>query len=291
MPTETVYGLACDATNPRAVARIFDIKGRPTFDPLIVHVASVQQAAQVAELNPLAQRLAQAFWPGPLTLVLPRRSLIPDLVASGLDTVGVRMPAHPLALDLITQTGRPLAAPSANPFGYISPTTARHVHDQLGAKIDAILDGGPCRIGLESTVVEVLADRVRVLRPGAATIDDLEAVAGRVERGQPVHERPNAPGMFKSHYAPRKPIYLLAEGENPAERLPTGLIAFRKGRSGFARMLVLSPSGDLYEAAANLFSALREMDESGVSQICVEAVPEVGIGVAMMDRIRRAVAR
>jgi L-threonylcarbamoyladenylate synthase len=287
-PTETVYGLGADALNPEAVARIFEAKGRPRFDPLIVHVASLEQAREVAEFSPRELELASAFWPGPLTLVLPRRPSIPDIVTAGLDTVGVRMPAHPLALELIRAAGRPIAAPSANRFGCVSPTTADAVAEQLGGRVSLVLDGGPCVVGLESTVVLVLRDALEVLRPGAVTEAMLSERGFTVRRGLAVHERPLAPGLLKSHYSPGKPLRLLALGETPAPSPRHGLLAFRRGVSGFAACEVLSAQGSLTEAAANLFAAMRRLGASEVEAIVAESVPEEGIGAAIMDRLRRA---
>ncbi|MCA8938243.1 MAG: threonylcarbamoyl-AMP synthase [Planctomycetes bacterium] len=288
MPTETVYGLAADALNAEAVAKVFAIKQRPSFDPLIVHVASLEMAEAVACFNDTARRLAQAFWPGPLTMVLPKQPCVPDIVTSGLNSVGVRMPNHASALALIRTANTPLAAPSANLFGRVSPTSAQHVADQLGDKVEVILDGGPCQIGLESCVVEVEGDGVKVLRLGAITMEDIAKLGIPATRGLAVHERPNAPGMLASHYAPRKTLRLvervLPESANP--RL--GALVFQDAPTGFGHVEVLSPSGNLIEAAANLFAAMRRLESANIDEILAEVLPEDGIGAAIMDRLRRA---
>jgi len=294
MPTETVYGLAADATDPAAVLRIFQAKGRPTFDPLIVHVADTAQAWTVAEPSPRALRLAAACWPGALTLVLPRRATIPDVVTSGLETVGVRCPDNPLALALIRAAGRPLAAPSANLFGRISPTTAQHVQEQLGAAIAGVLDGGPCRIGIESTVL--LPDPAPlILRPGGVTRERLEeilgepvAVAGRSDRA--AHLPQQAPGMLASHYAPRIPLRLRAAGEAWPHAREVAVLAFTGADlpAGIGPAEILSATGDLAQAATTLFASLRRLDASGASSIVAELVPEHGLGQGINDRLRRA---
>ena len=290
MPTETVYGLAANALDARAVLRVFEAKGRPRFDPLIVHCADLEMARSVALFGPRAMRLT-ALWPGPLTLVLPRLPCIPDAVTAGLDTVAVRIPDHPLALALIRAAGVPLAAPSANRFGRISPTTAAHVAEQLGDAVACILDGGPCRVGVESTVLRPDPSPV-VLRPGGVTRERLAAVLGepvvladRHARGEALPRE--APGLLASHYAPRAPLRLRAPGETWP--LDTALLAFigTDLPSGSASA-VLSPSGDLAEAAANLFARLRQLDAAGPRLIVAELVPDSGLGEAVNDRLRRA---
>ncbi len=293
MPTETVYGLAGDALNVQAVLAIFAAKGRPSFDPLIVHVADAEQAWAVAVPSPRAERLARECWPGPLTLVLPRRACVPDVVTSGLDTVGVRCPAHAMARALIRAAGRPLAAPSANHFGRISPTIAEHVREQLGDAVAVVLDGGPCRVGIESTVL--LPDPVPViLRPGGMSRERLQellgepvAVADRTERA--AHLPVQAPGMLASHYAPRTPLDLRMPGA-PWPTDPTvALLAFRgQDLPSGRRSEILSPSGDLAEAAARLFAALRRLDALGAPRIMAETVPDHGLGLGINDRLRRA---
>jgi L-threonylcarbamoyladenylate synthase len=294
MPTETVYGLAANACDAQAVLRVFQAKGRPTFDPLIVHVADAAQAWTVARPSPRAERLAAALWPGPLTLVLPRTAVVPDVVTSGLDTVGVRCPDHPLALALIRAAGVPLAAPSANPFGRISPTTADHVREQLGTAVAVVLDGGPCRVGIESTVL--LPDPVPViLRPGGVTRERLQEVLGeavlvadRTARAAALPQQ--APGMLPSHYAPVKPLRLRAAGEAWPVDPAVGLLAFTGADvPGSARQVeVLSRRGDLAEAAAGLFAALRRLDAGAATTLVAEMVPEHGLGLGINDRLRRA---
>ncbi len=290
MPTETVYGLAANALDARAVLSVFEAKGRPRFDPLIVHCADVAMARTVAHFSPRAERLA-ALWPGPLTLVLPRLPCIPDAVTAGLDSVAVRIPDHPLALALIRAAGVPLAAPSANRFGRISPTTATHVAEQLGEAVAGILDGGPCRIGVESTVLRPDPSPI-VLRPGGVTREQLAqalgepvALADRNARSAALPQE--APGMLASHYAPRAPLRLRAAGEAwPAD---AALLAFTGADlpSG-AVSAVLSRTGDLPEAAANLFALLRRLDATAPRAIVAELVPDSGLGEAINDRLRRA---
>ena len=294
MPTETVYGLAANALDPAAVLRIFSAKGRPTFDPLIVHVADAAQAWTVARPSARARLLAARLWPGPLTLVLPRTPIVPDVVTSGLDTVGVRCPDHPLALALIRAAGVPLAAPSANPFGRISPTTAAHVREQLGATVALVLDGGACRVGIESTVLLPDPHPV-ILRPGGVTREQLEdilgetvAVADRVARAASLPQQ--APGMLASHYAPVKPLRLRAAGEAWPDDPAIGLLAFTAAGLPTARrrIEVLSARGDLVEAAAGLFAALRRLDASSATALVAELVPDHGLGLGINDRLRRA---
>jgi L-threonylcarbamoyladenylate synthase len=295
MPTETVYGLAADATGVAAVARIFELKGRPAFDPLIVHVEDAARAMAVAEVDAGAARLMEVFWPGPLTLVLPRRAIIPDLVTSGLPTVGVRCPDHPLARRLIAACDRPLAAPSANRFGRLSPTTAAHVRRQFSADEVPILDGGPCRIGVESTVVVVGAHGAVVLRPGAIALDDLAAALGRPVRLGDTSDRVaalprQAPGLLRQHYAPLTPLRLRdPDAPWPVAR-DCGRLAFTGADlppEGGATE-ILSPSGDLAEAANRLFAALSRLDAVGNREIVAELVPATGIGMAINDRLCRA---
>lgn len=292
-PTETVYGLGASALDPVAVARIFEIKGRPRFDPLIVHVAAQEQVQDlVTELPKPAQALMRCFWPGPLTLVLPKSELVPDIVTAGLPTVAIRMPDHPVALALIRKLGVPIAAPSANLFGRVSPTTAEHVRQQLGTRVDLILDGGRCPIGVESTIVSVLDDTVTLLRPGGTPLEEIESVVGPVQRRIRASATPLAPGQLPHHYAPRTPLVL--RGENlPETALRRGLLSFTVPTSteGFVAVEVLSRTGNLREAAANLFAALHRLDALQLDVIVAELVPEVGLGLAINDRLRRAARR
>jgi L-threonylcarbamoyladenylate synthase len=295
-PTETVYGLGACVHDARAVARIFEAKERPAFDPLIVHIAKREELELLVRDVPLlAWKLIDQFWPGPLTLVLPKHDTVPEIVTAGLPTVGVRMPAHPVAHALILETGSPVAAPSANPFGYLSPTTAAHVSDQLGDRVDMILDGGPSDVGVESTIVKIEAGALVLLRPGGMPLEEIERVAGMpVSDESAVRNLPEAPGQMESHYSPHTPVRIIKSVAECGETVSRcGLLAFRDpGESGrFARVAVLSPTGDLREAAARLFSALHELDGYGLDEICAQEVPEQGLGRAIMNRLRRASSR
>lgn len=290
VPTETVYGLACDARQPSAAAAVFAVKERPAFDPLIVHVAGAEwiarwSAAEGAVLG-MAQRLAENFWPGPLTLVLPaREDVVPDLVRSGLPTVALRCSAHPVMAAVVAASGGPVAAPSANRFGRISPVTAAHVLEELGGRIPLVLDGGPCCHGLESTIVAVEASRLVLLRPGPVTVEALGefAAVGRPMAGV----RVEAPGMLESHYAPRTPLRILPEGSPvPEDAFTSGLLAFGAGTGGYATVECLP--ADPLAAAPDFFAALRRLDSCGLRCIYAQAVPESGLGMAIMDRLRRA---
>lgn len=292
MPTETVYGLAANACDDNAVARIFEAKGRPRFNPLIVHVAGLDMAAQYAEVTPLAEKLAAAFWPGALTLVLPRRTDCPLslLVSAGLDTVALRAPNHPVAQDLIAATGRPLAAPSANRSGTVSPTHAGHVRQSLGDAVEMILDGGPCSVGVESTIVKVDGDQAILLRPGGIARADIEAVIGASLADAPKSAKPEAPGMLTSHYAPAARLRLDASAPMDGEAfLGFGALA---GDGPYA--LNLSPAGNLREAAANLFAHIRKLDAlcaaHRLSGIAAAPIPAAGLGEAINDRLARAAA-
>ncbi len=296
-PTETVYGLGANALDEHAVAEVFAIKNRPWFDPLIVHLPHREAAAWYAtELDSRARALMERFWPGPLTLVVKKRPVIPDLVTAGLDTVALRVPAHPVALALLQAVKVPIAAPSANPFGYVSPTTALHVQELLGNAIDVILDGGPCPVGVESTVCALTEETAVILRPGGVTVEAIEAVIGPVALAEAGRPDARSPGTLPRHYAPHVPVILLAPGE-PIPRPPSGArvgllsFSFRAEVEGYSVVEVLSKTGDLCEAATNLFAALRRLDRAGLERIVVEPVPESGIGRAIMDRLRRAAAR
>jgi L-threonylcarbamoyladenylate synthase len=292
--TETVYGLGADALNQRAVARIFEAKGRPRFDPLIVHVAERDWLVRLVRSVPEnARRLIDRFWPGPLTLVLPKTDLVPDLVTAGLPTVGVRMPAHPSALDFLRQAGTPVAAPSANLFGQVSPTTAQHVADQLGSLIDYILDGGPCSVGLESTVLDLSGQFPTLLRPGGLSAEPMEEVIGPIQRADAGSDesRPQlAPGMLSTHYATRTPLVLAGQEDRLPDAARIGLLAFvpESPLDQFSSVEVLSRHGDLAEAAANLFAAMRRLDAQGLDVIVARPVPNIGLGRAINDRLLRA---
>lgn len=294
LPTETVYGLAADATRADAVVKIFEAKERPFFDPLIVHLPDLSWLGRVAahdEVMVLVDELAAAFWPGPLTLVLPRWSLVPDIVTAGLDTVAVRMSAHPVFREVCRAFGKPLAAPSANRFGRISPTCAADVVKELGARIPLVVDGGATEHGIESTIVHVEPDKLTILRAGPITREDLETFAPVDISSISSIASPQAPGQLASHYAPRTPLALATGWTDWTKR--TGLLAFRAAPAAHKHALVeiLSPSGDLREAAATLFAKLRRLDEAGLDLIIAEPVPETGLGVAIMDRLRKAAAR
>jgi L-threonylcarbamoyladenylate synthase len=289
-PTETVYGLGADATNAAAIAKVYAAKGRPSFNPLIAHLADAEAAMREGIFSRAASKLAERFWPGALTLVVPvaPTSRISDLARAGLRSVGLRVPAHPVAHALLTEAGRPIAAPSANRSGHVSPVSADHVIEDLGQSIDLILDGGPCTVGIESTIVACLDDRPRLLRPGGIAREALEellrapliVIEGRASGG------PIAPGMLASHYAPRAALRLDAAALEPGEagldfgdRFPPG-----------NQVLDLSPRGDTVEAAANLYSYLRRLDANGAQTIAVAPIPSEGLGEAIRDRLKRAAA-
>ena len=311
--TETVYGLGANALDERAVARVFEAKNRPHFDPLIVHIASLEWLDRLAEqLSPSAKLLADAFWPGPLTMVLPKKEIVPDLVTSGLSTVAVRMPSHPLALKLLAAVDLPIAAPSANPFGQISPTTAQHVLDHLGDRIDLILDGGPCDVGVESTVVLMTEDRPCILRHGGVTQEQLEEVVGPVDvyvsdnsveddsaaHADGAQTGAVAPGMLSQHYSPTTPL-ALANDVSPEflTGKQVGLLRLSKDsddndlRTRVAAIETLTEDGDLRTAAATFFAALRRLDSQGLDLILAEPFPDKGLGRALNDRLLRACHR
>ncbi len=291
-PTETVYGLGANALWAEAVAKVFAAKGRPSFDPVIVHVADPGEAAKLwREVPPLAQKLMERFWPGPLTLVLPKQDVVPDIVTAGLPTVAVRMPAHPVALALIREAGVPIAAPSANRFGRLSPTHHEAVLEQLGEAIDAVLAGGATPVGIESTVVSLVENPPRVLRPGGTPIEALREYIPDL-RVEPPQGPSASPGTLPRHYRPSTPLFLWERGA-PAggealERSRCGFLAFQQAWEGFAQVEVLSARGDLVEAAARFFALLRKLDRAGLAAIVAEPVPERGLGLAIMDRLRRA---
>ena len=291
-PTETVYGLGGDATNERAVAAIFEAKGRPQFNPLISHVLDAEEARRFVRWNDTAERLAAKFWPGALTLVLPRceGSTIALLATAGLDTVAIRAPSHPVAQALIRAAGRPIAGPSANRSGAVSPTRAEHVAESLGERVPMIIDGGPCLVGVESTVLDLSGDAPVLLRPGGVSREAIEAVIGPIALSDALPAGDAArksPGQLASHYAPSRPVRLDATAVGADE----GLLAFGPGvPQGAMLTLNLSPTGDLGEAAANLFAMMRALDRPGIGRIAVMSIPETGLGLAINDRLRRAAA-
>ncbi len=290
IPTETVYGLACNALNAVAAAKVFAVKERPAFNPLIVHVPDMRHASlYVSAVPEKAKVLAENFWPGPLTLVLKKKSLIPDLVSAGLDTVGIRCPDHPLTRKLLETLAYPLAAPSANPFGYVSPTAATHVNDQLGSKIEYILDGGISSIGLESTIIGFEDDVPVVYRLGGLSLKPIQKLIGQVTLMLHSSSNPSSPGQLKSHYSPIKPlvtgnIKTLIE-QHYGRRV--GVLSF-KDNYYMDHQFILSANGSLSEAARNLFSALRKFDEMDIDIILAEYVPDTGLGLAINDRLSRA---
>lgn len=293
IPTETVYGLAANALSEEAILKIYKTKNRPKFDPLIAHIGTLSQIEKLTTtVPPLAKKLISDFWPGPLTLLLEKTEKIPDLLTSGLPQVAIRMPDHDITRTLLTQLPFPLAAPSANPFGYISPTTAQHVQDQLGDKIDYILDGGTTSIGLESTIVSVEGDKIMVHRLGGLSIEKLQSY-GEVEMSLNVSGNPRTPGQLKSHYAPQKKLIigdidtLLAEHQS----MKIGVLSFTKSYPLAESNYILSKKGDLDESARNLFHALRVMDKMDLDLIITEVFPNRELGVAINDRLRRASGR
>ncbi|MBL4884654.1 MAG: threonylcarbamoyl-AMP synthase [Planctomycetaceae bacterium] len=304
MPTETVYGLAANALNPLAVARIFEAKQRPEFDPLIVHIASYDSLELIAKNIPeIARKLMDQFWPGPLTLVFPKTEAVPDLVTSGLNTVAVRMPDHPLALQLIRDARCPLAAPSANLFGRTSPTTAQHVADQLGDRLAYILDGGPCKVGIESTIISIENERLSLLRPGGITIEQLQDVLGPGTIEIPnfdttSEEHPVAPGQLKEHYAPLTPLIIQQQLIRPDRGQRIGLLTLQLPEAShqnmpetFETIEELSATGDLTEAASNFFAAIRRLDAENLDLILATPFPSHGLGLALNDRLNRAAHR
>jgi L-threonylcarbamoyladenylate synthase len=314
IPTETVYGLGANAFDEVAVARVFEAKARPSFDPLIVHIADLSQVDRVVRVLPRhAALLMEKLWPGPLTLILPKREELPDLVTSGLPSVALRFPANAIAQAVIRAAGLPIAAPSANPFGYLSPTTARHVADMLGDRVDYIVDGGPCRIGVESTVLDLTGELPVVLRPGGMPVETIARLIGEVLVHDSAVPTPTSPGQLPSHYAPHTPLRLVpAGGLRTARPGPKAVALFFDEASraaassgagggaaassgagggaacGFAAWRVLSRGGDLVEAAARLFSTLHELDREGFDEIWAERLPEEGLGRAVNDRLYKA---
>lgn len=308
LPTETVYGLAADAFNAAAVQRIFTVKRRPSQDPLIVHIADYTQINKVALLDDArsSARLEKlkVLWPGPLSIILKRNPLLPASVSSGLDTVALRVPAHPVMRQVLQISGLALACPSANPFSYVSPTCAQHVQDQLGDKIEMVLDGGECQIGIESSVLSIANSQVQLLRPGAVSLEHIEEVLGeKVQAAQNVKLEANtqlkpmtAPGMLDKHYAPRTALAFRSTAQDAQLPARVGLIAFapvlsEKELAKYECIRVLSENASLEEIAHKLFAAIRDLDQMGLDLILVDSCPEQGLGLAIMDRLRRACCR
>lgn len=286
-PTETVYGLGANALDPQAVSKIFEVKKRPRFDPLIVHLTGAEEAKKyVEEWLPLADELSQAFWPGPLTLVLYKNQLIPPIVTAGLATVALRVPSHPVAQELLKEARIPIAAPSANPFGFVSPTRAEQVEETIGKEVDLILDAGPTPLGLESTVISLVAGKPEILRLGSLPLEEIKKICPGIEIAK--KKEVISPGQLKRHYATKTPLKIF-QGQ-PVKEKNAALLAFSEKPkfSSFKEIKVLSPTKDLKEAAANLFSFLYELDKKNYEAIYVEPVPEEGLGRAIMDRIKRA---
>lgn len=293
IPTETVYGLAANAFNPDAVARIFEVKKRPYFDPLIVHTHGLEEASGFLQRIPeKAEKLASAFWPGPLTLLLPKKDIIPDLVTAGMVRVAVRVPNHGMTDELLQSIDFPVVAPSANPFGYVSPTTSSHVQKQLGTELDYILDGGECHIGIESTIVGFDDEQTVIYRLGGLEKEQVESVIGPVKILPHSSSNPQAPGMLKSHYSPSKKLIM---GEidsliNQHSNKNFGILRFQSTTemNGYKNQVILSEAGDLREAAKNLFAALRKLDDMNIELIIAEKAPNHGLGLAINDRLKRA---
>lgn len=292
-PTETVYGLGANALDAKAVARIFELKERPSFDPLIVHIARLEDIAQLTSTHDeRVYQLAAMFWPGPLTLILPKSSIVPDIVTSGLETVGIRMPKHAIARELLQLAGCPIAAPSANKFGQLSPTNAQHVQKQL-PDVDYLLDGGQTDVGIESTIIRLNEKGFEILRHGIITREEIEKVLPYHAVLEGEQDNIVSPGMLKSHYSPEKPIYIHSEKiVQKTERSKAGLLSFfGSDIEGYQEVEILSPEKDLKTAAVNLFAAIHRLEESEVSYIIAEPIPETGIGIAIMDKLRKAAYR
>jgi L-threonylcarbamoyladenylate synthase len=293
IPTETVYGLAANALDTHAVLKIFEAKDRPFFDPLIVHVGSLIQVANYAVLSDERLiKLANCFWPGPLTLLLPKKANVPDIVTSGLDRVAIRIPNHSLTLELLGQISYPVAAPSANPFGYVSPTEPDHVNKQLGEKVDYILDGGKCNVGIESTIVGIEDGDVCIYRLGGLSVEDIESCVGTVSLRINLSSNPKAPGQLKNHYAPSKPLFIGniedLHQKNGEKKIAAIVFGNHPTKLKDLTYFNLSKKGDLSEAAVNLFTTLRLIDEGDFDLIIAELLPDSGLGRAVNDRLRRA---
>jgi L-threonylcarbamoyladenylate synthase len=293
-PTETVYGLAGNAFEPEAIHQIFNVKKRPTFNPLIVHIKGIEDLEKVAvEIPPLAYKLANAFWPGPLTLILKKQAHIPDLVTANQDTVAVRVPNHPVALELLNQLDFPLVAPSANPFTSISPTNAQHVENYFGNQINMVLDGGECSAGIESTIIGFEKSKVILYRLGALALEEIEKISGSVSLLNKNDKKPIAPGMLLKHYAPKTDFILTRNIQEEVEwysEKNIGLILFNSYVSNFDRkhQIILSEESDLKKAASNLYNAMHQLDKLNLDIIIAERLPEYGLGVSINDRLERA---
>ncbi len=299
--TETVYGLGANALNPEAVAQIFEVKRRPYFDPLIVHISNVNQLEDLTlGLSEQARKLADHFWPGPLTLVLPKKKVIPDLVTAGLESVAIRIPAHPVARQLLEISGLPIAAPSANKFGCLSPTQAKHVEEQFGTEIKLILDGGPCAVGVESTVIQCISDLPVLLRPGGVSLEEIESCIGQVRLAEiedhAETNSPLSPGMLPRHYAPQTRLFIVSNLDEVPKTGTNGLLSLYPieetclKECHFSAQEILSPTGDLKLAAGKFFTALRNLDAAGVDNIVALRMPEKGLGRTINNRLERAAA-
>lgn len=295
IPTETVYGLAANALDPLAVSKIYAAKNRPSFDPLIIHVGKIEDFKTYTVDFPVQlMHLAEKFCPGPITFLVKKSEIIPEITTSGLEKVAIRIPKHPLTLELLNKLNFPLAAPSANPFGYVSPTTAAHVYEQLGERIPYILDGGPCKVGLESTIVGCENENLIIYRKGGLDLDELRKVfSGEILIKDHSSSNPQAPGMLSKHYSPKKRIEILDETTtlDLIDKKSTGLLRYNTPIEGFENQIVLSGKSDLNEAAFRLFDALRQFDKMDIQKVYIELVPEKGLGIAINDRLRRAAAK
>ncbi len=291
-PTETVYGLGANVFNPIAVSKIFEVKKRPRFDPLIVHLGDIGYVEKLVKFfPPKARRLGEKFWPGPLTIVLPKKEEIPEIVTAGLPTVGIRIPSHPVALKLLQKSSFPISAPSANTFGYLSPTSVHQIEQQIKEQVDIILDGGPCKVGVESTIIFFQEEKCFLLRPGGLPVEDIEKIVGKVEPFP--FSKPLSPGTLPFHYAPKKPLFIFKNFKEIEKRKleKIGVLFFKKPEfeiEGIYKFEILSEKGDLREAASNLFSALHRLDNSDIDAIFAEEVKEEGLGRAIMDRLKKA---
>jgi len=292
-PTETVYGLGADGLNPIAVAKIFEAKNRPTFNPLILHIFSPEYLDKITQINnDKVNLLIEKFWPGPLTLVMPKKDIVPKIITAGNDTVAVRMPNNKIALELIDKCEVPIAAPSANVFGRLSPTTAAHVSEQLGEKVDIILDGGNTTIGVESTIIKVNEEGFVLLRHGGIPIEEIQKVAGKINQKVNENNNPQSPGQLPFHYSPCIPIYFIGEvDKSKLKNKKLGGLFFSNNKTNFHfnTIKILSPTGNYYEAAANLFLYLHELESSNIDLILAEKIPEENLGKAIMDRLKRSV--